>query len=70
VLPVFPNSQDMADIERHVEAWLAAGRPLHGYLIAGHGIYAWGRDTGEAVRHLEAIDFMLACELELRKLPS
>ena len=70
VLPVFPNSQDMADIERHVETWLAAGKPLHGYLIAGHGIYAWGRDTGEAVRHLEAIDFMLACELELRKLPS
>lgn len=70
VLPVFPNSQDMTTIERHVNTWCAAGKSLHAYLIAGHGIYAWGRDIGEAMRHLEAIDFMLACELELRKLPS
>lgn len=70
VLPVFPNSQDMATIEGHVDAWRTLGRPLHAYLIAGHGMYAWGRDIGEAMRHLEAIDFMLTCELELRKLPS
>lgn len=70
LLPVFPNSQDMAEIERHVDAWRAQGQPLHAYLIAGHGLYAWGRDIAAAMRHLEAVDFMLACELELRKLPA
>jgi methylthioribulose-1-phosphate dehydratase len=70
LLPVFPNSQDMAEIERHVDDWHAHGQPLHAYLIAGHGIYAWGRNIVSAMRHLEAIDFMLACELELRKLPA
>ena len=70
VLPVFANSQEMATIERDVQTWLDADRPLHAYLISGHGLYAWGRDIDEAMRHIEAIDFMLACELELRKLPA
>ena len=68
LLPVFPNSQDMAEIAQAVQAWIDGGRPLHAYLIAGHGLYAWGRDVAEALRHIEAIDFMIACELELRKL--
>jgi len=41
---------------------------LWGYLIDGHGLYAWGRDMPEARRHLEAFEFLLHCELELRKL--
>lgn len=67
-LPVFPNSQDMADIEARVEAWLDSGRPLHAYLIEGHGLYTWGRGMPEARRHLEALEFLLACELDLRRL--
>ena len=66
-LPVLANSQDMPAMAGQVEALLDAG-PLSGYLIAGHGLYAWGRDLAEARRHLEAFEFMLACELELRKL--
>ena len=42
--------------------------PLHGYLIDGHGIYAWGRNMHEARRHLDAFEFLLACELDLRNL--
>lgn len=67
-IPVFPNSQDMPDLEEHVDAWLRSGKPLHAYLIDGHGVYTWGRDMGEAKRHLEALEFMLACELDLRRL--
>ena len=66
-LPVLANSQDMPATAGQVEALLDAG-PLSGYLIAGHGLYAWGRDLAEARRHLEAFEFMLACELELRRL--
>lgn len=67
-LPVFPNTQDMAELVDRVDAWLDAGRPLHGYLIDGHGIYTWGRDMGETKRHLEAFEFLLACELDLLQL--
>jgi methylthioribulose-1-phosphate dehydratase len=67
-VPVFPNSQDMPQLVARVDAWLEAGKPLHAYLIEGHGVYTWGRDMNEAKRHLEALEFMLACELDLRRL--
>ena len=69
-VPVFPNAQDMRVLTRAVGAWLAQGGPAFGYLIAGHGLYAWGRDMAEAMRHLETFDFLLDCELELRRLKS
>ena len=67
-LPVFPNTQDMSVLVGQIDAWLDAGKPLHGYLIDGHGIYAWGVDMAEARRHLEAFEFLLTCELDLRRL--
>lgn len=67
-LPVFPNTQDMSELVDQIDAWLDSGKPLHGYLIDGHGIYAWGVDMTEARRHLEAFEFLLGCELDLRKL--
>lgn len=66
-VPVLPNSQDMATLAAQVDALLDR-QTLWGYLIDGHGLYAWGRDTAEARRHLEAFEFLLGCELELRRL--
>lgn len=65
-IPVFPNTQHMPDLVARIDAWLAAGKPLHAYLIDGHGIYAWGRDMEEAERQLEALEFLLGCELDLK----
>jgi len=67
-IPVFPNTQHMPELVARVDAWLDAGKSLHAYLIDGHGIYTWGRDMAETVRHLEALEFLLDCELDLRKL--
>lgn len=67
-LPVFPNTQEMPELVARVDAWLDAGKPLYGYLIDGHGIYTWGRTMAEARRHLEAFEFLLAVELDLRRL--
>ncbi|GAB2549448.1 methylthioribulose 1-phosphate dehydratase [Rhodanobacter koreensis] len=67
-IPVFPNTQHMPELVAQVDAWLDAGKPLHAYLIDGHGIYTWGRDMAEAQRHLEALEFLLGCELDLKKL--
>ena len=67
-IPVFPNTQRMSELVARVDAWLDAGKPLHAYLIDGHGIYTWGRDMHETHRHLEALEFLLACELDLKKL--
>jgi methylthioribulose-1-phosphate dehydratase len=67
-LPVFPNTQDMPELVERVDAWIQADKPLYGYLIDGHGIYTWGRDMAEAERHIEAFEFLLGCELDLRRL--
>ncbi|GAA0888424.1 methylthioribulose 1-phosphate dehydratase [Rhodanobacter soli] len=67
-IPVFPNTQHMPELVARVDAWLDAGKPLHAYLIDGHGIYTWGRDMAETQRHLEALEFLLDCELDLKKL--
>jgi methylthioribulose-1-phosphate dehydratase len=59
-LDVFPNTQDIPDLAARVEARLNDPvRPLrHGFLIAGHGMYTWGRDVAEARRHVEALEFL------------
>ncbi|MGB3428813.1 MAG: methylthioribulose 1-phosphate dehydratase [Burkholderiaceae bacterium] len=66
-LPVFANTQDMEALVQIVDARLRGDERLFGYLIEGHGIYAWGTDLADALRHLEAFDFLLGCEMELRR---
>lgn len=65
-LPVLANSQDMVALAARVEHELDLG-PIFGYLIEGHGLYAWGSDTAHALRHLETYEFLIDCEIELRK---
>jgi methylthioribulose-1-phosphate dehydratase len=68
-IPIFPNTQDIAALAADVDAFLAANSQCPAYLIRGHGVYCWGSDSGECLRQLEALDFLLACELQLRQLP-
>ncbi|MDT8438880.1 MAG: methylthioribulose 1-phosphate dehydratase [Wenzhouxiangellaceae bacterium] len=56
-LPVVANDQDMTRLAASVEPWL--DRAPAGYLIAGHGLYAWGARVADAARHLEALEFLL-----------
>lgn len=65
-VPVFENDQDIPRLAARVDTWLDANEPIYGYLIAGHGLYAWGRDMAETLRHLEAFDFLFECELRER----
>jgi len=64
---VLANSQCIPTLAAQVDVLLDQG-PMWGYLIDGHGMYAWGRDMAEARRHLEAFEFLINCELEMRKL--
>ena len=68
-LPVLDNDQDIARLQARVDAcWDAGGARVPGYLLRGHGIYVWGRDMPEALLRLEALEFMLDCELQARRL--
>lgn len=65
-VPVFANDQDIGRLAATIEPHLAAGLPL-GYLLAGHGCYIWGPDMPTALARLEGLEFLLACELEMRR---
>lgn len=62
-IPVFANDQDIARLSVAVDAHMAAAPETPAYLIAGHGLYAWGRSVAEARHRVEAIEFMLECHL-------
>jgi methylthioribulose-1-phosphate dehydratase len=67
-LPVVPNDQDIARMQRGLDAlWDGLEQVPPGYLIAGHGSYVWAPDMQAALMRLEALEFMLACELEERR---
>lgn len=67
-LPVLDNDQDIPRLAALVEPLLRDGGAPLGYMIRGHGAYVWGADMAAALVHLEALEFLLACELERRKL--
>ena len=56
-IPVLANDQDLDRLSAAARPHLA-GAP-HGILIAGHGLYAWGADLQQAMRHLEILEFLL-----------
>jgi len=68
-LPVFDNDQDIPRLQAVVERrWDGMATIPPGYLIRGHGLYVWAADMPSALMRLEALEFMLACELEERRL--
>lgn len=70
-VPVFPNDQDTGRLAALASARLSrAGNAglAPGYLIAGHGLYAWGTTSEEAWRHTEALETLLAYQLSYERL--
>lgn len=63
-VPVFANRQDIAALAAEVDDWMERhDGPLHGYLIGGHGFYTWGASVEDALRHVEAFEFLFDCEM-------
>ena len=67
-IPVFANDQDTERLAATVEARLGRDAAVPGFLLAGHGLYAWGATAADARRHVEGLEFLLACHLEERRL--
>jgi len=62
-LAIFDNNQDIQALADTVaDAWNRDAITAPGFLIRGHGLYAWGRDIAEAHRHVEGFEFLLECK--------
>jgi len=61
-IAVFDNDQDMMALaERLQQRWLLHTITQPGFLVTGHGLYAWGKDLSEARRHVEGFEFLFDC---------
>lgn len=67
-VPIFDNDQDIARLAAKVQPWLQAHPDCVGYLIRGHGLYTWGARMSDALRQIEAFEFLFECELKVRSL--
>ena len=65
-VPIFNNDQDIARLAAKVDAVMDTQQDIYGYLISGHGFYTWGDTVDDAMRHVEAFEFLFQCEITLR----
>jgi len=66
LVPIFDNDQDIERLAAKVQPWLEAHPDCVGYLIRGHGLYTWGARMSDALRQIEAFEFLFECELKTR----
>lgn len=63
IIPNIANDLDIARLGTEVENYLDTQGAIYGYLISGHGLYTWGHTVEDALRHVEAFEFLFQCEL-------
>lgn len=63
-LAIYGNDQDIDALSARIQAVDGLSTPACGFLLEGHGLYAWGASVAEALRHIIALEFLLSCRLE------
>ena len=58
-IPILPNSQDMQRLSAQLRGALTMNPDAHAVLLAGHGLYTWGKTLADAERHVEILEFLL-----------
>ena len=62
-LPILENNQNLKQLSAKLKQRWQLQALKYGFLVRGHGLYAWGNNLQAAKRHLEGIEFLLSCEL-------
>ncbi|MBT8077022.1 MAG: methylthioribulose 1-phosphate dehydratase [Gammaproteobacteria bacterium] len=61
-LVILENSQEIPSIvEELKQRWNGGDISAPGFLIRGHGLYAWGSSMDDAQRHVEGLEFLMTC---------
>lgn len=66
-IPIYDNDQDIPSLAETIKADLPK-MSVPGFLIRGHGLYTWGTRLRDADRHLEALEFLLNCDILRRQI--
>ena len=63
-VPIFANDQNIPLLAARVDDYIEQHRDTKAYVIADHGFYTWGTSMQDALRHVEALEFLF--DLEIR----
>lgn len=69
LIPIVENDQDIPRLAGVVRAALARHPAAHAFLLRRHGLYTWGDDLRQAVRHVEILEFLLEAVGRRREWP-
>ena len=58
-VPIVENDQDVPRLAAAAREMLDRYPQAHAFLIRRHGLYTWGADLRDAVRHVEILEFLL-----------
>jgi len=64
-VPIFQNDQDIPRLADVIDRWMDNYGDIHAYIIASHGFYTWGDNVEEALRQVEALEFLFEIESRL-----
>ncbi|HET7219392.1 MAG TPA: methylthioribulose 1-phosphate dehydratase [Vicinamibacterales bacterium] len=70
LIPILDNDQDIPRLASIVRATLARHPGAHAFLLRRHGLYTWGDDLKQAVRHVEIVEFLLEASGRRCQLPA
>lgn len=67
-VPIIPNTAREAQLGESLAAAIEAYPDVDAVIVAGHGIYVWGRDWVEAKTQAECLDYLLRVAVEGHRL--
>lgn len=65
-IPIISNSQDLTDVEAAAWPRLQVDDAPRAFFVRNRGLYGWGATLAEAERLIEAVEWLVACELATR----
>jgi len=65
-IPVLKNSQNYTHLSNLISQTIQKSQKCHGILLAGHGLYTWGKDLEEARSNAETLEFLFDVLEKLR----
>jgi methylthioribulose-1-phosphate dehydratase len=68
VVPIIANTPREAELTESMAAAMAAHPDVDAVIVAGHGVYVWGRDWVQAKTQAECLDYLFRAVVEAHRL--
>ena len=67
-VPIIPNTPREAELADSMAEAMLAYPDVDAVIVAGHGVYVWGRDWVEAKTQAECLDYLMRAAVEAHRL--